>query len=89
MAANTSYRVVVKATTSAANCGSIPNTVTITPAGDINPANNSDTGEIDVACPDVQVDKTPDGGAAGTINAGSAAVFTIVISNTGAGRRPG
>ena len=89
MASGASYRVRVKATTSPANCGSINNTVTITPAGDINPANNSDTGEIDVACPTVSVVKTPDGGPAGTINAGDAAVFTTVVSNSGAGTANG
>ena len=50
---------------------------------------DTDPGQIIVACPNVTVDKTPDGGLAGTINAGDAAVFTIVISNTGLGTATG
>ena len=50
---------------------------------------DEDPGQIIVACPNVTVDKTPDGGVAGTIEAGDAAVFTIVISNSGAGTATG
>ena len=39
--------------------------------------------------PSLTIDKTPDGGPAGTINAGQAAVFTIVITNSGAGTATG
>ena len=55
LAENGQYQIVVTSATTAANCGTIPNTVTITPAGDINAANNSDTGEIDVNCAAIRI----------------------------------
>lgn len=55
LAASGSYRVVLTSATTAANCGTINNTVTISATGDINATNDSDTGSIAVQCAAIQI----------------------------------
>ena len=74
--------VSVSTPTGIEDCGTKNNLVTITPSGDVNPGNNSDTGSINIACPDVSVLKTPD---AGTVNAGTNATFSMTVTNNGPG----
>ena len=78
MVNGTTYRVVVSSATTAANCGTINNTVTISATGDVSPANNTDTGSIVVQCGAIRILKNSTKGGA-VNNAG--AVFSI----TGAG----
>jgi hypothetical protein len=78
LAQGASRTVSVTSATTAANCGTIPNTVTITATGDINATNNSDTGSIVVQCAAIRILKNSTKGGA-VSNAG--AVFSI----TGAG----
>ena len=84
---NATRTVKLSATTDAADCGTINNTVTITAGGGIETNNDSDTGDIVVQCPNISVVKTPDSetGAPGTIDAGQTAKFTITVSNAGPG----
>ncbi len=56
--------VTLTSATTSANCGVIDNTGTITSAND---GTDADPGRITVLCPDVKVEKTPDGG---TVQAG-------------------
>lgn len=58
LAAGASYRVVVSSATDADNCGTIPNTVTVSATGDIDPTNDSDTGSISVLCGAIEITKT-------------------------------
>ncbi|MEO8540484.1 MAG: hypothetical protein ABI577_12155 [bacterium] len=78
------FTVTVTGTTTPAQCGNLPNTVTVaaTNEAEAAKANNSSSATIVVNCPDLKVEKSPDGGA---ISAGEDAVFTIVLSNIGAG----
>ena len=69
---------LTSATTSAA-CGEINNTGQITSNND---GTDNDPGQVTVLCPDVKVEKTPDGG---TVQAGATATFTIVVTNLGPG----
>ena len=82
-----SYSVVVRKTTTPADCGTLPNTVTVIgenePEGETE--NNTDDATITVECPDVVVSKEGNG----TINAGEVAEFTIVITNNGPGEATG
>jgi uncharacterized repeat protein (TIGR01451 family)/fimbrial isopeptide formation D2 family protein len=72
-----SVRVVT--TTTPADCGELPN---LAEAVTENDGSDSDTGDIAVLCPDLTIEKSPDGEV---INAGDAIAFTITITNTGAG----
>jgi uncharacterized repeat protein (TIGR01451 family) len=66
--------VSVTSPTTAANCGTISNTVTISATGDINAANNSDNGSIVVECAAIRILKnSTKGGAVST----AGAVFSI------------
>ncbi len=58
LASGASYRVVVSSATTAANCGTINNTVTISATGDVNASNNSNTGSIVVQCGAIEITKT-------------------------------
>jgi uncharacterized repeat protein (TIGR01451 family) len=88
LANGASYSVSVSATTSHANCGQLNNTVTLTANGDANPNNNTNSGEIDVVCPDVTVIKSPDE-PNNNVNVGSNASFTILFRNLGPGPATG
>jgi len=78
------FSVTVTGTTTPAQCGTLPNTATTSATNEASSAleNNSSSATITVNCPDITVEKTPDGAG---ISAGDAAVFTIKVSNTGAG----
>ncbi len=73
-------------TTDAADCGFVPNTVTVDATNESNDASvtddNTATDLVTVLCPDVQVVKTATDNA---ISAGEVAEFTIVITNIGLG----
>ena len=74
---------VSRATTDPADCGTLTNPNATAQADNHGPV--TDSGSINVLCPDealLTISKTPDGG---TITAGQNAVFTIVISNVGQG----
>lgn len=55
MADGASYRVVLTAATTASNCGTINNSVTVSATGDINATNDTDTGSIVVQCAAIQI----------------------------------
>jgi len=78
MAPGSSFSVHIHGTTSAANCGVVNNQAFVTTGND---GGDDDSSSVTVQCPDVSVQKTPDGG---TVNAGENAVFTIVVHNSGA-----
>ena len=67
----------VVSSTAKGECGTIDNSATVDATND-DPA--SSRASVTVTCPNIVVSKTPDGG---TVNAGSDAVFTILVSNTG------
>ena len=71
--------VHVTSPTTGGSCGVYDNTASFTST---NAGTGSDDASITVNCPDVKVEKTPDGS---TINAGQDAVFTIVVTNLGPG----
>lgn len=75
--------ITVTLATTADDCGSIPNTVTVAasnePANDQFPNEDSDT--VIVQCPDLTVEKTGNG----PISAGQTAQFTITVTNLGPG----
>jgi uncharacterized repeat protein (TIGR01451 family) len=79
LAPQASRSVHVVATTTQANCGTINNTAFATTSND---GGGQAGASVIVLCPAIQVDKTPD---AGTIAAGEQAVFTVGVTNTGAG----
>jgi uncharacterized repeat protein (TIGR01451 family) len=86
LAQGASYSVVVRKTTSNANCGTIPNTVTVSATNEgTNQQNNTANASIVVNCPDITV--TKDGN--GPVDAGDVAQFAIVITNTGPGTATG
>jgi uncharacterized repeat protein (TIGR01451 family)/fimbrial isopeptide formation D2 family protein len=74
----------VSGVTDAADCGNLPNTVTVSAVNEPASAagNNTDDATIVVNCPDVAVEKTAD---VTPISAGENAAFTITVSNIGAG----
>jgi uncharacterized repeat protein (TIGR01451 family) len=75
--------VTLTAATSAASCGPMSNTATITAAADVNTANNSaGPVTIQVNCPDVGVTKTA---SAPTVTAGSPVSYTITATASGTG----
>jgi uncharacterized repeat protein (TIGR01451 family) len=77
LAGHASVHVHIVSATSPASCGVIPNTASVTYTG----GSGSDDSQVEVDCPDINVLKTPD---QGTVNAGSDAVFTIVVANSAA-----
>ena len=85
-----SKKVTVTKTTTTADCGSIDNTAS---AASTNDGTDSDPGNIDVLCPQIRVEKTPDeneqNAGANDVNAGDAATFTITVHNDGTGTANG
>lgn len=73
LASGASVTVHIQSATTAADCGIVSNTATLVGDG-------SSTATVTVVCADVTVQKTPD---AETINAGTNAVFTVVVTNNG------
>ena len=85
--ASSSKKVTVTKTTATADCGEINNTAS---ASSTNDGSGSDSGNIDVLCPQIRVEKEPDEGDAGsTVNAGDTATFTVTVFNDGAGTANG
>ena len=71
--------VTVSTTVTTDDCGPLDNLAEVSTS---NVGSASDTGDITVLCPDVDVDKTPDGAE---VQAGDDASFTILTSNDGDG----
>ena len=88
VAAGTSRAVTVSGTTSAANCGDVPNTAIVAATNEVPgaTANNTDSATIEVRCPDIKVTKTADNSP---ISAGDTASFTITVENIGQGTASG
>jgi uncharacterized repeat protein (TIGR01451 family) len=84
LAEGASASVHISGTTDAADCGTLTNTAIVSASNEAadGPDNNSATATVTVDCPDVTVVKTAD---EGTIDAGDAAAFTIVVTNNGPG----
>ena len=74
-----SWSVRITGTTDSGDCITVSNTASVSTSND---GTDQATATVVVQCPDVTVAKTPD---AGTVNAGSTATFTIVITNNGPG----
>jgi uncharacterized repeat protein (TIGR01451 family) len=77
--ASGSRSVTITTTASAEDCGLLDNLAEVATSND---GSASDAGDITVLCPDIEVDKTPDGEV---ISAGEDASFEIVVSNDGEG----
>jgi uncharacterized repeat protein (TIGR01451 family) len=78
------YQIVIRKTTTLADCADLPNTATVSATNE-NPqgaAPNSASDTVVVLCADVLVQKTPD---AGVVQAGDLATFTITVTNSGDG----
>ena len=86
LAAGASASVHIVGTTGPADCGNVPNTVTVDATNESNDPSvtddNSASDDVDVNCPDLQVVKTATDDA---ISAGEVAEFSIVITNIGDG----
>lgn len=77
--AGSSLKVTLTTETTADDCGSLDNTATATAAND---GSDTDEGNVDVLCPDLTIEKTPDGEV---ISAGEEISFTVTVTNNGAG----
>ena len=86
LAAGASFSVHIVGTTDPADCGNIPNTVTVDATNESNDPSitddNTASDDVTVNCPDLQVVKTAEDDA---ISAGEVAEFSIVITNIGDG----
>ena len=73
-----SRTITLTSPTDASDCGTINNTVTVSATGDIEAANNTDTGSITVQCGAIQVTKTAKHkDTSGDTSANLVATFTI------------
>ena len=88
LAKGASATVRISGTTSAAVCGSVPNTATVAASNEAeeDTGNNSDSDTVLVNCPDIEVTKDA---ATSPISAGDAASFTIKVENIGTGNAYG
>src|SRR4029078_8351794 len=86
--AGPNWSVHVVATSSAANCGPVSNTATVSANNEraADNANNTANASVTVNCPDIKVEKTAD---AATVNAGDQLGFTVTVSNIGPGNATG
>ena len=86
LAPGASAAVHIIGTTDAADCGVVPNTVTVDALNESNDASviddNSASAQVTVKCPNVQVVKDAEDG---TISAGEVGEFSILITNIGTG----
>lgn len=84
LAAGDSVVITITGSTEPADCGTLPNTASVSSSNEApdGPDNNADSATITVQCPDLTIDKTPDGA---TVNAGDDVSFTIVVGNNGPG----
>jgi uncharacterized repeat protein (TIGR01451 family)/fimbrial isopeptide formation D2 family protein len=73
-----SFTIHIVSDTTAATCGIVDNTASVTSGND---GSDSDDASVTVLCPDIEVEKTGNG----TIDAGGNAVFTITVTNHGPG----
>src|SRR5205823_9167082 len=78
-----SRTITLSRATTAADCGTLPNTVTVAATNEASTtlANNSASATDTVICPNVRVAKTGNG----TVSAGEASTFTITVTNDGPG----
>jgi uncharacterized repeat protein (TIGR01451 family) len=83
LAGGTSTSVHVTATTGADDCGPIENTASATTSND---GSGTATASVDVACPDIDVEKVAD---ADSISAGEPIGFTVTLRNLGEGEARG
>ena len=85
LASGETRTVTVTRATTKADCGTIQNTATVSATNE--PAskngNNSDAGEIDVLCAQIDIEKTAN--PAGPVSAGDPIGFDLVVKNDGAG----
>src|SRR4029453_18310991 len=79
LASGASKSVHITSPTTAATCGTVDNTASVTTSND---GSDSDDASVTVQCPNVTVLKT---GGDGPIDAGDTAAFTIVVTNEGPG----
>ncbi|MBK9711345.1 MAG: DUF11 domain-containing protein [Kouleothrix sp.] len=88
LAAGASVTIHVSGTTSAANCGTLPNTATVSATNEAAGANanNTSSATITVNCGSIQITKTAD---AASVSAGDPIGFTITVTNGGAGTAKG
>ena len=88
LASGATRTVHITSPTTAATCGVVNNTGTVSATNEIPgaTANNSASASVTVSCPDIRVQKTA---ANSPINAGDVASFTITISNIGTGSATG
>jgi len=83
LASGASKHVHITSPTTAATCGTVNNTASVTTSND---GSDSDSASVTVDCPNVTVLKTAD---QGTIDAGDTAAFTILVTNEGPGTAKG
>jgi uncharacterized repeat protein (TIGR01451 family) len=88
LGAGASASVTVSGETTAANCGTIPNTASATASNEsaADAQDNSDSASITVECADIELTKTADDPS---VNATDGIGFTITVTNTGAGTAKG
>jgi uncharacterized repeat protein (TIGR01451 family) len=79
LASGASKHVHITSPTTAATCGTVNNTASVSTSND---GSDSDSASVTVDCPNVTVLKTAD---QGTIDAGDTAAFTILVTNEGPG----
>jgi len=79
MASGDSFKVHVSRSTTSADCGTVENTASVSAEND---GTDKATASVDVVCPDIAVVKSAE---TGVIRVGQDAVFTITVSNVGAG----
>jgi uncharacterized repeat protein (TIGR01451 family) len=83
LATGASKHVHITSPTTAATCGTVNNTASVTTTND---GSDTDGASVTVDCPNITVLKTAD---KGTIDAGDTAAFTIVVTNEGPGTAKG
>ncbi len=91
LASGASRTVTLTRPTTIADCGTVPNSVSVATTYngtniDTNTQNNTSNASVTVTCPDVEVHKTAE---ASPISAGDTARFTIVVHNLGSGTATG
>ena len=81
--------ITLSAPTSGANCATIPNTATVGASNEPASANgnNSDSGDIEVLCAQIDIDKVAN--PVGPVNAGDEIGFDITVTNNGDGTATG
>src|SRR5215207_6505235 len=83
LAPGATREVHVTSPTTAASCGIVDNTASVTSTQS---GSDTDSDSVDVNCADIDVEKTAD---AASVSAGEQIGFTVTLSNTGAGQAKG